>query len=172
MRRVLGLVLLGVGLATAAAAGDAALERCAVISGAAERLACYDGLACAALSGADERLACYDALAKKAKPAAPAPAALPRDERAEQANAFAAPPKPKEAPKPRGPDHLTAVVTEIKLDHSGNVFVTLDNGQLWTFRDSEALLRHGETVTIRRAALGSFLMTTSDRHTYRVQRTQ
>jgi hypothetical protein len=173
MKLVSGLVLLGVGLAEAAAGGDAALERCAAISGATERLACYDGLACAALSGADERLACYDALARKSKPAAAAAQAAPHEERAEQASAFGTlKPKPKAAPKPQGPDQLTAVVTEVKFDHSGNVFVSLDNGQLWTFKDAEALLRHGEVVTIHRAALGSYLMTTSDRHTYRVQRTQ
>ncbi len=84
------VVVLAGGVAAAAAAGttNAGLTRCAAISAADERLACFDALACAATPEANERLACYDALAKSrlrpdsggapavgSEPAAAAPAA-------------------------------------------------------------------------------------------------
>jgi len=43
---------------------------------------------------------------------------------------------------------------------------------VWSFTAADALLRAGEAVTIRRASLGSFLMTTPSHRTYRVQRTE
>jgi hypothetical protein len=46
----------------------------------------------------------------------------------------------------------------------------LDNGQTWTFVEQEPRLRPGDPVTIKRASLSSFLMTTPSRHSYRVQR--
>ena len=38
--------------------------------------------------------------------------------------------------------------------------------------DPEPRIKSGDEVTIRRASLGSYLMTIPGRHTYRVQRTQ
>ena len=67
---------------------------------------------------------------------------------------------------------LTPVVTGLSVDRQGSVLVSLDNGQSWTVKDADARLNAGDAVTIRRAALGSFLMTTPSRHTYRVQRTK
>ncbi|MBV8496597.1 MAG: hypothetical protein JO361_07445 [Gammaproteobacteria bacterium] len=167
--------------AVAAAAPD--LARCAAIGAADERLACYDALSCGAIAAADERLACFDGLAKSraARPhgvvAAPpagagtagAPAALPGD-----AGSFGRVQRP--TPPPRaveGVQQITAVVTRVETDMQGVVHVSLDNGQVWTLVNYDrAFPSSGETVTIRRAALGSFLMTTASHRTVRVARTQ
>jgi hypothetical protein len=50
--------------------------------------------------------------------------------------------------------------------------VSLDNGQVWTFNASDALIYVGDVVTIKRGALGSFLLTTAAHHTYKAQRSQ
>jgi hypothetical protein len=148
---------------------SAEMTRCAAITAADERLACYDALICAAIAAADERLACYDALAKGKSSAARAASA---DARSESADASFGAVRRKLPPKPQGPEMITAVVAKVSMDRLGTVSVSLDNGQSWTFHDPDALLSSGDAVTIRRAALGSFLMTTPSRHTYRVQRTQ
>jgi hypothetical protein len=57
-------------------------------------------------------------------------------------------------------------------DRLNNVAVVLDNGQAWTFVEQDPRLRPGDSVTIKRAALGSFLMMTPSRHSYRVQRSK
>jgi hypothetical protein len=58
------------------------------------------------------------------------------------------------------------------MDRLGNVRVALDNGQAWTFTATDALLRAGDPVTIKRGALGSFLLTTPSHHTYHAVRMQ
>jgi hypothetical protein len=168
---LLGLTTLAVARAAAPAASAAELARCAAITAADERLACYDALVCAGIAAADERLACYDALAKpKTRPqAAPADAARPEGGGNDVKNFGVV--RRRLAP-PEGPELIKALVTKVSVDRLGNVDMSLDNGQSWTFHDPDVLLRSGDAVTIRRAALGSFLMTTPRRHTYRVQRTQ
>jgi len=176
-------VLLCVGLAGLAlpAAGtvpptvSAELARCAALTAAEERLACYDALNCAAVTNADERLACYDALAKTQSarpPAAPAvaPAAAASDGAIADAGFGAAPHK--SPPTPKGPEQIKALVAEVNVDRLGTVTVSLENGQTWTFHDPEPRIKSGDEVTIRRASLGSYLMTIPGRHTYRVQRTR
>jgi hypothetical protein len=148
---------------------SAEMTRCAAITAADERLACYDALICAAIAAADERLACYDALAKGKSSV---PQAASADARSESADASFGAVRRKLPAKPQGPEMIKAVVAKVSMDRLGTVSVSLDNGQAWTFHDPDAVLRSGDAVTIRRAALGSFLMTTPSRHTYRVQRTQ
>jgi len=48
--------------------------------------------------------------------------------------------------------------------------VVLDNGQTWTVMDNDGRLASGDAVTIKRAALGSFLMMAPSNHRYRVRR--
>jgi hypothetical protein len=48
--------------------------------------------------------------------------------------------------------------------------VVLDSGQTWTVMDNDGRLAAGDAVTIKRAALGSFLMLTPSNHRYRVRR--
>lgn len=182
-RLVLGLAPAGLAITGLAARVNAEappnvteVSRCATLEPAADRLACYDSLVCGAIAAPDHRLACYDAVAKgKAPVSAPAPetsAAVGSSESAKGGDAAFGVVKQKPSAKPHGPDQITAVVTELTADQLGNVSMSLDNGQSWTFHDPEPRVRSGDTVTIRRAALGSFLMTTPSRHSYRVQRTR
>jgi len=139
---------------------------------------------CSRIDAADERLACYDALGRSLKPppvlsASPSPAAdkaPAADKSSAQAataaggvNAFGL--IRHERPL-AAPDLIRAQVAAVTTDRLGKAHVRLDNGQLWSLTAPEVLLRAGEAVTIRRASLGSFLMTTPAHRTYRVQRTE
>ncbi len=139
---------------------------------------------CAGITAADERLACYDSLGRPKSNPAPAATATSAGAKAAAAPAAAtAAPAPAPEAKPfgltrhtppaeEGPNQIQAKVTGVNTDRLGNVRVSLDNGQLWTFNAPDALLRVGDAVTIKRASLGSFLMTTPSRHTYRTERVQ
>ena len=140
---------------------------CAAPPGSADDMA-----RCAAITAADERLACYDARAKPKSPepqGAPAVAARPA-RKPDDAASFGV--VRRTLVSEPGPKQIGAVVTGLSVDRQGSVLVSLDNGQSWTVKDADARLSAGDAVTIRRAALGSFLMTTPSRHTYRVQRTK
>ena len=167
---------------------------------------------CAAITGADERLACYDTLARpKPSPAAaakPAPASAKASAHTATAPGATAAPAAvtaapaaaatgtaaavpaggaaagatagsansfgltqHAAPEP-GPDRIQAHVTSVDANRLGNVRLSLDNGQVWTYSDPEALIRVGDAVTIKRGALGSFLLTTPAHHTYKAQRSR
>jgi hypothetical protein len=164
--------------AVEAAPPSAELARCAAIGAANERLACYDALECVSITAADRRLACYDALAKAttARPEAPpAPALQPsRSSGGDDPGRFGLPAHKARVNGGEDSQKIVARVTTVREDRQGNVTVILDNGQTWAIheRDRDPLLQSGDAVTIRRAALGSFLMTTPDRHSYRVQRLQ
>jgi hypothetical protein len=155
----------------AAAPPAAELARCAALSDTSERLACYDSLECATKSAADERLACYDALAKSKAPQ-PQPAPVLAAAAATASNDPSSFGLTKHDTAPQGPKKIKARVASVTEDRHGNVTVVLDNGQTWAVHELDPLLRSGDEVTIRRAALGSYLMTTAARHSYRVQRLQ
>lgn len=141
----------------------AQLERCAAIAAAAQRLSCYDALAAsvvparaAARSGAEG--ARSDAMAARSSAAA-APS---------EASSFGLPPP--QLAVPPGPPSIQARLQAVTANPYGDTVVQLDNGQTWEVQQPDAPLWRGESVTIRRAALGSFLMLTSDRRSYRVER--
>lgn len=115
---------------------------------------------CAAIAVAAPRLSCYDALAASILPAR-------RIERS-GASSFGLPPP--QLPVAQEPSSIRARLTGVTADAYGDTLVQLDNGQTWKVDQPEAPLWRGESVNIKRAALGSFLMTTSDRRSYRVQR--
>jgi hypothetical protein len=71
---------------------------------------------------------------------------------------------------PAGPASIKAIVSQITEDRLSHVYLVLDNGQTWEFTEMDPRVRPGDTVTIKRAALGSFLMLTPSRHSYRVER--
>ena len=73
---------------------------------------------------------------------------------------------------PSQPEAIKALVTQITTDRQYNVHVTLDNGQIWTFNASDSPLRAGDAVTIKRSALGSYLLSTADHHSWHAQRLQ
>jgi hypothetical protein len=131
--------------ASGALAADPARHPCANEADPATRLACYD------------RAFGAPAEVPAAKPAAPAPAAKPEDfgytdkQRARNASGDSA-----------ATTSITAVATKIEKLRNGYLAVHLDNGQVWTQTElkSNALIAVGDSISIRRAALGSYLLTT------------
>lgn len=162
LRSVLILGLAGLAthpaLAHAPSVPASRLERCAAIAAAAQRLSCYDALAASVLPA--RGAARSDALAASALPA-PEP---PRSD----ASSFGLPPP--QLALAQGPPAIQALLRGVTADPNGDTVVQLDNGQTWQVQQADAPLWRGEAITIRRAALGSFLLTTSDRRSYRVKR--
>jgi hypothetical protein len=182
------------GAAAAATVDPGALAHCAAITGADERLACYDTLARPKPSPAAAANPA-PASAKASAHAATAPAATTTTASAAPTRAAAATAAPAAAaagtaaagatagsansfgltkhaaPEP-GSDHIQAHVTRVDANRLGNVRISLDNGQVWTYNDPDALIRVGDAVTIKRGALGSFLLATPAHHTYKAQRSQ
>ena len=185
------------GAAAATAPDPGALAHCAAIIAADERLACYDSLArpkpkpaaAANSAPASDKASPRTATAASATPTTAAATAAPTaaatsataaGATAVGATAVGAAADPAKsfgltkhtAPSEEGPNHIQAQVTKVDTDRLGKVRVSLDNGQAWTFNGPEALIRVGDAVTIRRGALGSFLLTTPAHHTYKAQRSQ
>jgi hypothetical protein len=135
---------------------------------------------CAAIVAVDQRLACYDSLAvAKLQPAATPAAAKASAPGAAVASAAAAPAaaggfgmSTHTAPTEQATQLVAAHVVSASADRQGNVFAVLDNGQTWTYLDASGPPPPGGEVTIRRASLGSYLLTTPAHHTFRAQRAQ
>ena len=54
---------------------------------------------------------------------------------------------------------IEAMVTDVRKSASKKLTVTLDNGQVWRQLDSHPMrIKSGETVIVRKASFGSFLM--------------
>jgi hypothetical protein len=150
-----------------------------------------DGASCVAVSDDAARLACYDraygrnapgktaataapAAAATAARAAPAPAA-PKDPVAEFGLTEAAkqakdPAKAAEAAK--APTSVTAKVISVRFKKYGEFVVTLDNAQVWEQNEpmSSAIVRVGDTVTVKKAVLGSYTLVTAARVATKVHR--
>lgn len=147
-------------------ASPRALQACAEIGEDRERLACYDRLAGHA-SGADagQTLAAPPSV-PVAAPGAAQPVAASAGAAKESFGLYAA-----EHPAP--PPAAPSVVARIEaLSHSadGRATVTLEGGQVWELDAADPLLAIGDTVRIRRAALGSFLLETPTKRTHRAHR--
>ena len=175
---------MGLHFATAAAAGiDPGLARCAAIAASEARLACYD-----ALSGrtAAERAPAHSVTAQLAAtqpaaslpaaavppvavlPAAAQPAATPGDAASDIAKFGLSAAQLHIADQ--GPQSIQAHITEVYEDRNRRGYLVLDNGQAWALTEGEMLLNQGELVTISRAALGSFMLTSASHHSYHVRR--
>ncbi len=137
---------------------------------------------CAAIIPVDQRLACYDSLAlAKLPPPKPASAATVAGGAAAAAGTVTAPVAPDAVgsfgmsthapPSEVSTESITARVVSGSVDRQGNVLVKLDNGQTWTYIDQYGPPQTGSEVTIRRASLGSYLLTTPSHRSYRAQRT-
>ena len=143
---VVAAALLAIGSAHAAAdAVPPALRACAGVKKNAERLACYDHTI--------ERLS---------SDSAPADSAA---ERSTEASFGASSMRSKEPVRTSEREELTSVsahVTALSRDAAGALVINLDNGQQWlqTSGTSTPLLEVGHEVTITRAALNSFRMST------------
>jgi nucleoid-associated protein YgaU len=182
------------------ALGAIAASLLAVVSGAAHAASVErsDLAHCAAIEQASSRLACYDALAGRVSaqapappaagvasaPAAPAAAAAPASAAAAAAPSASASAAAAADPQnfglsnaqlhigPQGPNEIAAVVTRLIPDARGGSMLLLDNGQAWTFPEQDPWLMAGNSVTIRRASLGSFLLITKQKRSYRIVRVQ
>ena len=112
---------------------------------------------CANVRDDTDRLACYDqAFGKPAEPVATPPEAqfgYTEQEAKRQAG---------KAPEPEGPKAITAAVTSLDRQRDGKFVVTLDNAQVWSQSEinSQADVAVGDTVTVRRGVLGSYLLVT------------
>jgi hypothetical protein len=142
--------------------------------------------ACAAITTPSDRLACYDRLATQAPaPAAPAtPAKVPPAATVSSATAPAAPAASAPAQPPKesfglySAEHpvvqtipaVKGTVISMGQSANGHQTFTLDGGQLWELDVADPLLVRGETVSIKRATLGSFLVTTSTGRVHRAHR--
>jgi hypothetical protein len=167
-----------------AAAGDLP-QQCAAIGSDAERLACYDRIFRAPSATAAASSAIGAAVPTAVAPvapvatsavapsattaAAPAAAALSDDfgltEAAKRAR------EPEESRQQR-PESISGAVASVARQPAGELVVTLENGQVWTQLqvDPRARVAVGDTVTIKTAALGSFLLVTANRYATRVRR--
>jgi hypothetical protein len=152
-------------------------------------------LHCAAIAAPAARLACYDALAGRAPDPAAATADLSAPAATHQAPAHASPAAANAqaalaaaaadpanfgldmAHVERVPGAPTSVRGEVKSvtqggGAGGRGTVQLDNGQVWQFTESGAdgRVRVGDTVTIKRAALGSYLLVPPSKRSFHVRR--
>ncbi len=107
---------------------------------------------CTTIENDAERLGCYDRAF--GTPAAPRPL-----------------PDPPADDREESPQKFTAVVSKIEW-RNGVFLVTLDNGQVWmqSERDSRLQIAARDTVTIRRASLGSHLLSGKQGIAARVKR--
>ena len=198
---LLALAGLAPGILAAAEGSESGLAKCAAIASAQERLACYDALsnppvptaapatpaaAPPAVAPAAPTVAAPAAPAQKPGTAAPAPVAAPPVSVPVPAPAAAAPAAAAAADggnfglsaaqqkiAPTGPESIQAKVDHVYVNNASKSYVALDNGQTWTSTDGNFDLFDGESVTIRRAALGSFmLVSTKSKRTYHVRRVQ
>jgi len=175
------------------------LSACGAIVEAAERLACYDRLAGRpAPAAAKPSVVAPPAAAGPAAPPAPAPAALPANPPVPAAAASpksGAPPAAAAKPAPAAgqppaadaksfgsysAEHptgapavaqtLSARVIALGKTIDGRPTVTLEGGALWLLDERDPLLDVGDTVTLSRGALGSFLLETPTRRLHHVRR--
>jgi hypothetical protein len=102
--------------------------------------------------------------------AVPAPAPAPAPDPAEAARNFGLSSAQLHT-APQGPQSIEAHVTQVTQDQALRSFAVLDNGQTWLSTEGGFDLVTGELVTIKHAALGSYmLVSTTSKHSYHVRR--
>lgn len=143
-----------------------ALKKCAEISAVAPRLVCYDQLAgreptpdAAAVPSSTAAGASSASTVNSASP----PAAAPKQ-------SFGLYSAEHPAVAVQRAASLTAKVIAIGSGSNGHPVVTLEGDQVWELDDADPLLGTGDTVTIKRGTLGSFIMTTSAGRIHRLRR--
>jgi hypothetical protein len=186
-------LVLSTAILAACAAGGALAEdpngltQCSSISNAAERLACFDRLAGRASASkappstpavAPPAAAPVSAAPVSAAPVGAAPAAatpVPAGASTDNDIGLSKVQKERNGAASRSPAEIkkffTARVTGFREGPNRRPRVLLDNGQSWEYEeDGDELLAVGDSVTIRRASLGSFLLTTPAKLVHRVRR--
>ena len=115
---------------------------------------------CIAITTADARLACYDAVAQRH--ASPEKAARRAKED------FGLPAASRVAEQ--AVETLQAKVAGIGRSAAARPTVALDNGQVWEVDASESPVELGQTVSIKRGAMSSYLLTTPRKRSYHARR--
>ncbi len=150
-----------------------------------------DWARCAVIDAPDARLSCYDALGSRPRPASSslkstsAPIAASASAAAPPTAAAASPPvPPQQVDDPKnfgltpaqqhivetGPSSITARIASMSSDAVGHAIISLDNDQTWSVTDNDGQFSSGDTIRIKRGALGSFILLTRSNHTYHVRR--
>jgi hypothetical protein len=174
--------LLGGVCPAALAAGDP--RSCVAIADDAARLACYDralgrsagpkpaqGAATAPAAPATAAAAAATATAGAAVVAAPTVKDPVKDfgltEEAKQAKDPA-----KAAEAAAAPESITGRVVSLRWRKYGEFVVTLDNAQVWAQTEPmpSAVVKVGDTVTIKKALFGSYTLVTAGRSGTKVRR--
>lgn len=166
---ITALSALSVGSAFAQEAPLAKVYACAGISGAQERLACFDA-AVAGLKQAETKGAV--AVVSPETQAAAAKQAFGFADGGAAAQAAKAAAKGAPAPAPE-PDVVAVKITEAVKGRDNRHRFTLDNGQVWEQVETDkvqGLKPLPASAEIRKASLGSFMMKINDGRAIRVRR--
>jgi len=133
-----------------------------------------DSHPCAEREDPQARLACYD---EAFPPLAAAPAIAPARSEAERIQTFGLTQRAVEESKPAAEreqpiDRIEASVTAVRSIQGGQRLLTLDNGHIWQVTEggSRGFLKAGDRVTIRRALMGSHILSTPGGVGLRVRR--
>jgi len=160
--------------------------RCAAIADDRSRLACYDALfgrpsvpapAGAAAEAAPATASASGGTSAVSSAAAGAAVSVPADGATNPEADFGLTEAAKRAREPEQsremrPESISGTVAKVGRQPAGEFIVTLENGQVWTQLqvDTRARIAVGDTVTIKKAALGSHLLVTAGRYATRVRR--
>jgi hypothetical protein len=164
----------------AAAAPQSALQACASVVADADRLACYDRLAGRVMPSVAAQGVRAPAAMASPPPAPPAAAGAASTAPAPAPAPAAVAPSPKQSfgsyelehPKPLvvAASSLEAHVVALGRSPGGHVTVSLEGGAVWELDDDDPLLAVGQSVTLTRAALGSYILRTPTQRIHRVHR--
>jgi hypothetical protein len=123
-------------------------------------------VACADIEAAAERHACFDTLVPELKASGEAAFGATA-----KPSAFTAPTL--EASAPAEPDMVSLAVKAVTASADGKLRFAMENGQVWKQIDTTRLRNLGSgpwTAEIRKASLGSFLLSLNDGRAVRVER--
>lgn len=161
-----GLGFLALPLAVVQAAEPAVpmsvLKKCANIEDPSKRLGCYDQLA--------ERPAAATASAAPSPAPAPTSPASPAASAPPTKQSFGLYSVEHPAPPPATESLISAKVISLGSNSRGHSTVTLEGDQIWELDSADPVLAAGETVTVKRGTLGSFILTTAAGRLHRVHR--
>ena len=166
------LISLGFGAPLSGFAAEPS-HRCSAIDDASQRLACYDAAFGRPAAATTVSITPTPALAPAATATATATAAV--DPVAQQRAEFGLSDAAKKARDPQQSaqaESITDTLAELGRRPTGELVFSLQNGQVWLQieADTRTRVKAGDTVTIRKGALGSFLLVGPDRVSVRVRR--
>lgn len=115
---------------------------------------------CAHVRNDTDRLACYDQAFGKPSASAQPPPPAPNEQFGFTEKELAR--NTGQSAATAAPDSFTAAIKSLDRRHDGKFVVTLDNAQVWAQSEinSQADVEIGDSVTVRRGVLGSYLLVT------------